>query len=83
MINYSLSLIFGYAIAKGLTPLLPAIKTKRLHIHHWIWSSITLITLYLIDFDNDIGVGFLTGIALQGLSYKNWSLVKVSQNRGL
>jgi hypothetical protein len=74
MIGYSIGLIGGYASAKLLTPLFPSIKTEKIHIHHWIWSSLILIILYISGYTNNVSIGLLTGIALQGLSYKNWSI---------
>tara|TARA_R110000751_G_scaffold73678_3_gene148950 strand:- start:788 stop:1027 length:240 start_codon:yes stop_codon:yes gene_type:complete len=79
MITYSLGLIGGYATAKLLTPLLPSIKTKNFHIHHWIWSSTILLILYGVENINNVSIGLLTGIALQGLSYKNWNILKTEE----
>ena len=76
LLAYSLSIIFGYALAKFFTPILPSIKTKNLHIHHWIWSTCLLLPLFYFGLENEYLIGSLTGIALQGLSYQNWSILK-------
>jgi hypothetical protein len=76
MLKYSLALIAGYAGSKWITPKCPSLKTKSLHIHHWIWGSIILISFLILDWNNDVSNGLLTGIVLQGLSYKNWSIFK-------
>jgi len=77
MIEYSLGLVIGYAFAKGLTPIAPKLLTKKLHIHHWIWATALLIICHYLKLDNhNLIIGALTGIALQGLSYKNWSLIR-------
>ena len=73
MIEYSIGLILGYSIAKYLTPRVSSIIIGKYHIHHWIWSfAILLILLNVETFDGLIG--FATGICLEGLSYKNWSI---------
>ena len=77
MIIYSLALIGGYVIAKALTPILPSLKTKKYHLHHWMWGTCLLCLLLIFDIKDDVSVGLLTGIILEGLSYKNWKLKRV------
>ena len=74
MIDYSIGLVSGYSFAKALTPAAPRLKTKNYHIHHWMWASALLITIYFSNIESEILTGVFTGVALQGLSYKNWSL---------
>ena len=74
MFEYSVGLIGGYALAKYLTPRLPRLKTKKYHLHHWIWCSIVLMCAYYVSAP-DIVYGGLTGAILQGLSYKNWGIM--------
>jgi len=74
MFEYSVGLIGGYALAKYLTPRLPRLKTKKYHLHHWIWCSIVLVGTYYVGAP-DLVYGGLTGAVLQGLSYKNWSIM--------
>ncbi len=75
MLLYSVGLIVGYASAKYLTPRMPRLKTKRFHLHHWIWASCLLAGAYYVDAPDAI-YGILTGVALQGLSYRNWSILR-------
>ena len=77
MIFYSLGLIVGYSGSKWITPHSPKLLTKRFHIHHWIWSSFILVLLLIFGWNNNVSVGLLTGIALEGLSYKNWKIKRV------
>jgi len=42
-----------------------------IHLHHWVVSSITLITLWSLHFYHNVIYGFLIGIAMHGLSYKD------------
>ena len=76
MIEYSLGLIIGYSLAKALTPFAPRLRTEKYHIHHWMWATILLSLLFLAGLESDILIGIVTGIALEGLSYKNWSLLR-------
>ena len=78
MIEYSIALILGYAIAKWATPIFPSIKSKVFHLHHWIWSSIILLIVLWQGWDYDWVVGLLVGISLQGLYYKNWRIFRTN-----
>ena len=85
MIVYSLSLIAGYSIAKWATPRSPQLLTRHLHIHHWIWSTFFLvgifISTYFVESElNNWVIGLATGVALQGLSYKNWGIKRGGEN---
>jgi len=73
MINYSLGIIAGYASAKWMTPRVKSLKTKRMHIHHWIWATALLASMAFIK-PHEVIIGGLTGAALEGLSYSNWSI---------
>lgn len=73
MIEYSIGLILGYSIAKYLTPKVPSIIVGKYHIHHWIWSLVILLVLLNTETFDGLN-GFVTGICLEGLSYKNWSI---------
>jgi len=42
-----------------------------------MWASIVLIMFFFIEV-SDIIIGVFTGVALQGLTYKNWSLTRKS-----
>lgn len=76
MIEYSLGLVAGYAGAKWATPRFPSLKGRKFHLHHWMWSLIVLFVVFWKGWDFDWLVGLLTGISLQGLSYKNWSIFR-------
>jgi len=73
MIQYSLGVIAGYAGAKWVTPRCLSLKTKKLHIHHWMWATVLLAVMIYVEPD-EVVIGALTGVALQGLSYKNWGM---------
>ena len=74
MIEYSLGLVIGYAGAKAITPISPKLLTKNYHVHHWIWATGLLLLILYLGTIADVFIGIITGIALQGLSYKNWSI---------
>ena len=74
MIEYSIGLILGYSIAKYLTPRVSSIIVGKYHIHHWIWSFVILLILLNVAVSDEL-IGLITGICLEGLSYKNWSIM--------
>ena len=77
MFLYSVGVVGGYAVAKFLTPRMPRLKFSRFHLHHWIWASCLLLAAYYADAP-DVVYGGLTGGAIQGLTYKNWSIIRES-----
>ena len=74
MIEYSLGIVAGYVIAKTLTPYSPSIIIKNYHIHHWMWGSALLLIILYLGVDNYAFNGLVTGVVLEGLTYKNWKL---------
>ena len=73
---FSISLIAGFAIAKYLTGKTPQIKIYIFHIHHWIWATAILIFLFFWDQTQVWMIGIVTGVALEGLGRKNWSILR-------
>ena len=71
---FSISLIGGIVLAKWATPLIPSIKNELFHIHHWMWATALILILYGFDVEHPVAYGIVTGLAVQGLSYKNWSI---------
>lgn len=51
------------------------IGKEYVHIHHWIYCSIILIVLFLVDFYNPWIYGILIGAVLQGFTYRDWHYV--------
>ena len=74
MIRYSLGLILGFVCAKAVTPYSPKLLTEKYHIHHWMWGTLILCLLLILDIEDDRVIGIFTGIVLEGLSYKNWKI---------
>ena len=73
MFLYSVGIVGGYAAAKFLTPRMPQLKSKRFHLHHWMWSTALILGAFVVGAP-DVVYGALVGVALQGLSYKNWGI---------
>ena len=44
----------------------------HIHLHHWISATIILIILLIIGFYHDLVYGFLFGLIIQGLTYKDF-----------
>ena len=47
------------------------VKDYYIHIHHWIWCLILLIVFLIINFQNQLIIGFLIGSIIQGLLYRD------------
>jgi hypothetical protein len=47
------------------------IKGYFIHIHHWIWCSVILIVLLVINYYTFFILGVLIGSIIQGLLYRD------------
>jgi len=47
---------------------------KGFWIHHWIIATLFMILLFGLGIQHAWAWGILTGIALEGLPRKNWSI---------
>ena len=82
LLIFLISGIFGFITAsfiagkkgrKGIiAPIIFRIKDYKIHLHHWLISTIILIILMFLNFYNDVIYGFLTGLIIQGLTYKDF-----------
>ncbi len=52
-----------------------SVKNNYIHIHHWIWCSMLLIVILVLNFRNELIIGLLIGSMIQGLSYKDRFLI--------
>ena len=72
---YSIGIILGYVIARLVTEQTKIhIRVKGVWLHHWILASLLMTALFLFEIYNTEVWGLLTGVALEGLSRKNWSI---------
>jgi len=72
---YSCALILGYAATRFITERTKFhLRMKGFWIHHWILSAIAMAILAVLGYDEPQVWGILTGVALEGLSRKNWSI---------
>ncbi len=77
-----LGIIIGFLVAKfysgkkegdpGLFRLKFNTKKYTIHLHHWLLATLTLIILFPFNFYNNIIYGFLIGLIIQGLTYKDF-----------
>jgi len=73
--QYSLALIIAFALVRFVTENTQFhLRAKGLWVHHWILAAVTMAVVYLMEIDNPIVWGALTGVALEGLRRKNWSI---------
>ena len=72
---YSIAVIGGYALTRFITEQTSFhLRLKGLWIHHWILASLLMSLLFVFEVNLPGVWGLLTGVALEGLSRKNWSI---------
>ena len=73
--QYSLALIITFALVRFVTENTKFhLRAKGLWVHHWILAAVAMAVVYLIEIESPIIWGALTGVALEGLRRKNWSI---------
>ena len=72
---YSISLILGFAVTRWITENIKFhVRNKKIWLHHWIVASLAMVVLLFFEIDYTFLWGALTGVALEGLPRKNWSI---------
>ena len=72
---YSIAVVTAFATTRWVTENIKFhIRTKKIWVHHWIISFLAMILLLYLEIESEIFWGCLTGIALEGLGRKNWSI---------
>ncbi len=72
---YSISLVLTFAIVRYITENTNLhIKFKGLWIHHWILAVFAMAIILYLEIHEPYVWGALTGVALEGLPRKNWSI---------
>ena len=73
--QYSLALIITFALVRFVTENTKFhLRAKGLWVHHWILAAVAMAVVYLMEIESPIICGALTGVALEGLRRKNWSI---------
>ena len=74
--HYSLALIVGFALTRLATERFPFhLKGGGFWVHHWILAAVAMVGIYAAGIEHQAVWGGLTGVALEGLRRKNWSLL--------
>ena len=72
---YSLGFVSAFAFARLMTENIKFhIRTSSIWLHHWIIAFLVMIPLMYFKIDEPILWGAMTGVALEGLGRKNWSI---------
>lgn len=72
---YSIGIVLGFSIVRWLTENIKFhIRTNSFWLHHWIIAFIVMIPLFYFNIDDPLIWGAITGVALEGLGRKNWSI---------
>ena len=72
---YSVGIILGFSVIRWLTENIKFhIRNNTVWVHHWILAFVAMIALFFFEIEYPFLLGILTGIALEGLGRKNWSI---------
>jgi hypothetical protein len=72
---YSVGIILGFSVIRWLTENIKFhIRNNVVWVHHWILAFVAMIALFFFEIGYPFLWGTLTGVALEGLGRKNWSI---------
>ena len=72
---YSVGIILGFSVIRWLTENIKFhIRNNTVWVHHWLLAFVAMIALFFFEIEYPFLWGILTGIALEGLGRKNWSI---------
>ncbi len=78
--QYSLALICCFAITRWFTENVKFhVRNNKFWLHHWIVASVIMAVLFFMQIDYPWIWGGLTGVAIEGLARKNWSIMRNSR----
>ena len=74
---YSLAIIAAFAFTRWVTDNFKFhVRSKSIWLHHWIIAAIAMAAILVLKIESEIVWGILTGVALEGLGRKNWSILR-------
>ena len=72
---YSVGIILGFSVIRWLTENIKFhIRNNVVCVHHWILAFVAMVALFFFEIEYPFLWGILTGVALEGLGRKNWSI---------
>ena len=72
---YSLAMILGFVITRWVTENFKFhLRNNSIWMHHWIVSCLAMVVILYFKIESPIIWGGLSGVALEGLGRKNWSI---------
>ena len=72
---YSIYLVLSYSFTRYVTEQTNFhLRGKGLWLHHWILALVAMTVLMSMGIEDPWVWGIVTGVALEGLSRKNWRL---------
>ena len=76
---YSVAIICGFATTRWVTENIKFhVRNKSIWLHHWIVAFLLMAILFWLKIESPLIWGVLTGVALEGLGRKNWSIMRNS-----
>ena len=72
---YSVGIILGFSVIRWLTENIKFhIRNNVVWVHHWILAFVAMVALFFFEIEYPFLWVILTGVALEGLGRKNWSI---------
>ena len=72
---YSIALIVGFSMTRWITENFKFhVRNQKIWLHHWIVASMAMAVILYLEYESPLIWGALTGVALEGLGRKNWSI---------
>ena len=76
---FSIAMIGCFAITRWITENIKFhVRNNFFWLHHWIVAAIAMAILFALQIDYPWLWGGLSGVALEGLARKNWSIMRKS-----
>ena len=74
---YSLSIIAAFVFTRWVTENFKFhVRNESIWLHHWIIAAFIMVVMLVMKFESEIAWGLVTGIALEGLGRKSWSILR-------
>jgi len=69
----SYQLYYKYGVSKIKLSTFRIMKNSKVHIHHWLYCSLLLITIYALDISHPFFIGLGFGGIIHGIQFSDWS----------
>ena len=72
----SYQIYYKYGAQKAGDQAWGMLKTKNIHIHHWLYCLVSLVVAWIIGLDHPFLVGLCSGGIAHGVQFSDWHRIK-------